>query len=159
MTNDQETFLVTGAAGCIGAWAIRLLLDEGVSVVATDLSDDLKRLELISEGRDNSKLEFATLDVTQTEDVATIIAERSITNLGLTGEISEERRIITFSIDDIRKPGAIEALDDLLKLSQYRTHINMGDGAQQSAAGEQIATLLLVLRVGTIGWQGEQRAR
>ena len=97
----------------------------------------------------NDKLELAKA----------FIAERSITNLGLTGEISEERRIITFSIDDIRKPGAIEALDDLLKLSQYRTHINMGDGAQQSAAGEQIATLLLVLRVGTIGWQGEQRAR
>jgi len=81
MTNEQETFLVTGAAGCIGAWAIRLLLDEGVSVVATDLSDDLKRLELISQGRDNSKLEFATLDVTQTEDVATIIAERGITHV------------------------------------------------------------------------------
>ncbi len=43
-------FLVTGAGGCIGAWALRLLLDEGVPVVATDLSPDLRRFELISQG-------------------------------------------------------------------------------------------------------------
>ena len=76
MMNNKETFLVTGAAGCIGAWAIRLLLDQGVSVVATDLSDDLKRLRLISIGRDDDKLDFATLDVTSTADVARVINER-----------------------------------------------------------------------------------
>jgi nucleoside-diphosphate-sugar epimerase len=81
MTNSQETFLVTGAAGCIGAWAIRLLLDQGVRVVASDLSDDLKRLRLISEGRDNSQLDFVTLDVTETEEVARVIAEREVTHV------------------------------------------------------------------------------
>ncbi len=81
MTNNKETFLVTGAAGCIGAWVIRLLLDQGVSVVATDLSDDLKRLRLISIGRDDDKLDFATLDVTSTADVVRVINEREITHV------------------------------------------------------------------------------
>ena len=51
MPMSTEKFLVTGAAGCIGAWAVRLLLDEGVPVVATDLNSDLRRFELVSQGR------------------------------------------------------------------------------------------------------------
>ena len=51
MPTSPERFLVTGAAGCIGAWALRLLLDEGVPVVATDLSPDLRRFRLISQGQ------------------------------------------------------------------------------------------------------------
>ena len=51
MAMSTERFLVTGAAGCIGAWVVRLLLDEGVPVVATDLSADLHRFELISQGQ------------------------------------------------------------------------------------------------------------
>ena len=43
MKNQDETFLVTGAAGCIGAWTIRLLLEQGASVIATDLSEDERR--------------------------------------------------------------------------------------------------------------------
>jgi len=84
MATSTERFLVTGAAGCIGAWAVRLLLDEGVPVVATDLSEDLRRFELISAGRpaDNDDLlEFAPLDVTRTQDVKAIVADRGITHV------------------------------------------------------------------------------
>jgi len=79
MPNSTERFLVTGAAGCIGAWAVRLLLDEGVPVVATDLSPDLRRFELISQGRPGQP-EFAELDVTSSRDVAAIVADRGITH-------------------------------------------------------------------------------
>jgi UDP-glucuronate 4-epimerase len=82
MATSTERFLVTGAAGCIGAWAVRLLRDEGAAVVATDLSTDLRRLELISHGlADDDKVEFAQLDVTQAADVAAIVRDREITHV------------------------------------------------------------------------------
>ena len=81
MLTSPERFLVTGAAGCIGAWAVRLLLDEGVPVVAADLSPDLRRFELISQGRAGGQPDFASLDVTSARDVAALVAERGITHV------------------------------------------------------------------------------
>ena len=42
-----ERFLITGALGCIGAWATRLLLEDGADVVTYDLASDRSRLELV----------------------------------------------------------------------------------------------------------------
>src|SRR6202044_3500739 len=81
MPMSTEKFLVTGAAGCIGAWAVRLLLDEGVPVVATDLSGDLRRFELISQGRGGGRPEFAELDVTSGPGVAALVAGHGITHV------------------------------------------------------------------------------
>ncbi len=81
MAMPTERFLVTGAAGCIGSWVIRLLLDEGVPVTATDLSDDLHRFQLISQKRDVGKADFGRLDVTSTADVAALVADRGITHI------------------------------------------------------------------------------
>src|SRR5260370_23618223 len=81
MAMSTDRFLVTGAAGCIGAWVARLLLDEGVPVVATDLSADLHRFQLISQGQADDKLEFDQLDVTSGADVAAMVADRGITHV------------------------------------------------------------------------------
>lgn len=43
------TVLVTGAGGCIGAWAVKQLHDAGAEVVAFDLSDERRRLALLSD--------------------------------------------------------------------------------------------------------------
>jgi nucleoside-diphosphate-sugar epimerase len=53
MAMSTERFLVTGAAGCIGAWAVR--------------PDD--------------KIDFGQLDVTKSDDVKAIVADRGITHI------------------------------------------------------------------------------
>lgn len=42
--------LVTGAGGCIGAWTLKRLLEDGQQPVAFDLSDNRKRLSLLHSG-------------------------------------------------------------------------------------------------------------
>ena len=46
--------LVTGAGGCIGAWALKRLLDSGDRPVAFDLSEDRSRLALLDDQRADS---------------------------------------------------------------------------------------------------------
>lgn len=42
-----DRILVTGAAGCIGAWVVATLLERGAEPVAFDLSQDRRRLRLL----------------------------------------------------------------------------------------------------------------
>jgi nucleoside-diphosphate-sugar epimerase len=81
MANKSERFLVTGAGGCIGAWTVRRLLDAGAEVVASDLSEDLRRFRLVSHPRAEEKLDFVPLDVTATKAVVELVAEREITHI------------------------------------------------------------------------------
>lgn len=80
MPKSTERFLVTGASGCIGSWVTRLLLDEGVHVVATDLREDRRRLDLISLGP-VAGLTHLDLDVTDAGAVHAVIADNAITHV------------------------------------------------------------------------------
>ncbi|NQV97833.1 MAG: SDR family oxidoreductase [Acidimicrobiaceae bacterium] len=63
-----ERFLVTGANGCIGAWVVKQLLEQGVEVTAFDLKADEHRHLLINEGV-MPKAKWAYGDLTVAKDV------------------------------------------------------------------------------------------
>lgn len=81
VTSDVERFLVTGAGGCIGAWTVTQLLGEGVAVTASDVTDNLARLRLVSEAREIGSLDFVHLDVSNVADVAEVVKQRKITHV------------------------------------------------------------------------------
>jgi UDP-glucuronate 4-epimerase len=58
-------FLVTGAYGCIGAWAVAELVQDGHEVVSFDLSSEPRRLRLLTE----AEVPHVTGDITNADDV------------------------------------------------------------------------------------------
>ncbi len=43
----MATILVTGASGCIGAWVVRQLIEQGHTAIATDVSSEKHRIDLL----------------------------------------------------------------------------------------------------------------
>jgi nucleoside-diphosphate-sugar epimerase len=78
---DTERFLVTGALGCIGAWAVKQLVDEGVPVWTYDLPGDPHRLRLIMNDEALARVHFVTGDITDAASFERTVAENGITHL------------------------------------------------------------------------------
>ncbi len=57
----SEHFLVTGALGCIGAWIVLRLVQEGVPVVAFDADTDVRRLRLLMDDAQLSRVTSSTV--------------------------------------------------------------------------------------------------
>jgi nucleoside-diphosphate-sugar epimerase len=55
--------LVTGAGGCIGTWALSLLVDAGVTVVAMDLNEDKRRPRLLMADSEIATVRWLTGDI------------------------------------------------------------------------------------------------
>ena len=73
-----ERTLVTGALGCIGAWTIKALLEQGEDPVGFDLGGDTQRLRLIL---DDAELERVTLvqgDITDAEALGRALDEHEV---------------------------------------------------------------------------------
>jgi nucleoside-diphosphate-sugar epimerase len=77
----SESWLVTGALGCIGAWTAITLVRQGVGVVAFDLGDDLRRLRLIGSPQENDAIDFVRGDITELSTVERVLAEHEITHV------------------------------------------------------------------------------
>lgn len=72
--------LVTGAAGCIGAWAVKLLIESGAKPFIYDLTENRSRLHLAMEGADDVPWELGNItdfkrltDVIKAHDIKAII--------------------------------------------------------------------------------------
>ncbi len=78
---SHETFMVTGAMGCIGAWTLRNLVHEDVQVVATDLATDPVRPRLLLSEDELARVTFVRLDVTDLKQVRATVEEHGVTHI------------------------------------------------------------------------------
>ena len=68
--------LVTGAAGCIGAWSVKLLTEMGARPVIFDLTENKSRLNLAMEGADKVPWEIG--DITDFDRLSAVIQKHNI---------------------------------------------------------------------------------
>ena len=76
-----EKTLVTGALGCIGAWTIRALLDDGEEPVGYDLGGEPHRLRLVTTADELAQVELVQGDVTDLDALERVLDGRGITRV------------------------------------------------------------------------------
>jgi nucleoside-diphosphate-sugar epimerase len=81
LSDNKQTFLITGAHGFIGAWIVKRLLRNGATVVIFDKSADPQRLRLIMNKEEISRAEVVTGDITEAGALSPIIASFGVTNI------------------------------------------------------------------------------
>lgn len=72
-----DRFVVTGAMGCIGAWIVRLLLDEGTEVTTFDPSTRDHRLRALVDEASRQRITHVPGDVTDLDQVVDAFAGAS----------------------------------------------------------------------------------
>lgn len=77
----QPTFLVTGALGCIGAWTVRNLVQDGTRTVVFDLGEDRRRLQLIMTPDELASVTFVRGDITDFAQVERAFNDHDITHV------------------------------------------------------------------------------
>lgn len=77
----DDTYLVTGALGCIGSWVVRQLLEEGESVVALDAGTNRERFNLVNDGVDTGPVTFEHADITEFEDIRSALDRHRVTKV------------------------------------------------------------------------------
>lgn len=76
-----ERVLVTGAGGCLGSWVIHQLVAEGTPVVAFDVSEDRRRLRLLLDEKQISRVVFRQGDLRDFSVVESLVRDEAITNI------------------------------------------------------------------------------
>ncbi|MYH57292.1 MAG: NAD(P)-dependent oxidoreductase [Boseongicola sp. SB0675_bin_26] len=78
---QDETYLVTGALGCIGAWVLKHLVERNAKAISADLSADPVRPRLIMDDGQIGRVDWRILDITDTEAVKALVAEAGVTRI------------------------------------------------------------------------------
>jgi UDP-glucuronate 4-epimerase len=73
--------LITGALGCLGAWAAKAVLEDGDEPVGYDLGDASHRLELILTAEEREGLTLVRGDITDLDAFARTLDEHAITRV------------------------------------------------------------------------------
>jgi nucleoside-diphosphate-sugar epimerase len=79
--SSGRRFLVTGAHGCIGAWVVGTLVDDGEYVATLDLSTEPRRLALLLEPEQVATIPHTVGDISDPAVVERAIDEHEITNV------------------------------------------------------------------------------
>jgi nucleoside-diphosphate-sugar epimerase len=79
--SSRNTFLVTGALGCIGAWTVYHLLKQGQRVVSFDLYDSGHRLDLLLTPAEQSTITFVRGDLSDFSQVVNVYKTHGITHV------------------------------------------------------------------------------
>lgn len=74
----NQTFLITGAHGFIGAWVVKRLLERRARVVIFDKSPDAHRLRLIMNEDEISRVHLVTGDITEAESLTPILEDYAV---------------------------------------------------------------------------------
>ena len=78
---SDERWLITGALGCIGAWACVQLVREGHAVVGFDLGTDRHRPELVMSPDEIEAVNYVHGDVTDLATVEAVLEREGITHV------------------------------------------------------------------------------
>jgi nucleoside-diphosphate-sugar epimerase len=76
-----ERVLVTGALGCVGAWAVKAVLDDGDEPVGYDLGLNAQRLELVLSPAELERVTLVQGDITDLEALGRVLDEHEITRV------------------------------------------------------------------------------
>ena len=76
-----DRFLVTGALGCIGAWTVKRLIDEGAQVWTYDLPAEPHRLRLIMSDEALARVNFIHGDIADAESFDHAVTSNCITHI------------------------------------------------------------------------------
>lgn len=76
-----DRFLVTGSMGCLGAWVVRQLLDDGSEIVAFDLSTDRRRLQLVASDAELERVTFVSGDIADPDAVKDVVGRHEVSHI------------------------------------------------------------------------------
>lgn len=77
----DEKFLITGAFGCIGAWAVKRLVEEDTPVFTYDLPGNPHRFKLIMDDAQFAKVNVIEGDITDAAAFDAAVVDNGITNI------------------------------------------------------------------------------
>jgi nucleoside-diphosphate-sugar epimerase len=77
----SETFLVTGSEGCLGAWVVKDLVDEGHACIALDLSAEGRRIRTLVGDEGLERVVPVEGDIVSEGLVRSLVEERGVTRI------------------------------------------------------------------------------
>ena len=127
----SERFLVTGAYGCLGSWAVKQLVGEGVPVFTYDLQGSRHRLHLIMSDDELTNVTLLNGDITDFD-----LFERTVVDNGITHIVHLAALQVPFVRANPVLGMRVNAVGTTVVLETARRHADLVQGiAHASSAG------------------------